>query len=79
MPCAADAQPAHDRRLLNEAALLYALLVGDSAPKAAQQLIALADRYLSSPAEDALVHRALAAGWQTVGCCDRKDSNYASF
>ena len=70
---------AHDRRLVNEAALLYALLAGDSAPKAAQQLIALADRYLSSPAEDALVHRALAAGWQTVGCCDRKDSNYESF
>ena len=70
---------AHDRRLLNEAALLYALLAGDSAPKAAQQLIALADRYLSSPAEDALVHRALAAGWQAVGCCDRKGSNYALF
>ena len=70
---------AHDRRLVNEAALLYALLAGDSAPKAAQQLITLADRYLSSPAEDTLVHRALAAGWQAVGCCDRKGSNYASF
>ena len=58
---------AHDRRLVNEAALLYTLLAGDSAPKAAQQLIALADRYLTSPAEDALVRRALAAGWQAVG------------
>ncbi len=70
---------APDRRLVNEAALLYALLTEDSAPKAAQQLITLADRYLASPAEDALVRRVLAAGWQAVGCCEKKVSNSTSF
>lgn len=55
-----------DRRLCNEAALLWALLEQNDAKKLTVQLIALADRYLAAPGEDTLVHRALRAGWTAL-------------
>lgn len=50
------------RRLVNEAALLYAYLAEEDGQSAAKQLIALTDAYLAAPAEGALVQRALKIG-----------------
>lgn len=51
-----------DRRVVNEAALLYAYLAEEDGQSAAKQLIALTDAYLAAPAEGALVQRALKIG-----------------
>ena len=58
---------APDRRLVCESALLWAALEEGNTKKTAAQLIALAARYHVAPSEDALVHKALCAGWSALG------------
>ena len=58
---------APDRRLVCESALLWAALDEADAGKIAAQLIALAARYHVAPAENALIRKALCAGWTALG------------